>query len=120
MKLKLAPSLRLKEKLISLSDSVEQNAKHSLSKDLLSLGSLMELMELAIVCVCVCELLFSPAERCFSAPASSAVTQQLLGAGHLGGGDPPQAQGAVGGGEEGKLKGRKSRLEGRWTSVGSG
>ena len=39
-----------------------------------------------------------------SAPASSAVTQQLLGAGHLGGGDPPQAQGAVGGCEEGKLK----------------
>ena len=51
VKLKLAPSLRLKEKLISLSDSVEQNAKHSLSKDLLSLRSLMELMELAIVCV---------------------------------------------------------------------
>ena len=51
VKLKLAPSLRLKEKLISLSDSVEQNAKHSLSRDLLSLGSLMGLMELAIVCV---------------------------------------------------------------------
>ena len=80
VKLKLAPSLRLKEKLISLSDSVEQNAQHSLSKDLLSLRSLMELMELAIVC----QLLFSSAERCFSAPASSAVTQQLsIGRGGL-------------------------------------
>ena len=31
----------------------------------------------------MCQLLFSPAERCFSAPASSAGTQQLDGGGEV-------------------------------------
>ena len=48
-KVKLEPSLSVKENLHSLAVSVEQNAKHSLIRDLVSPFSLMELVGFSIV-----------------------------------------------------------------------
>ena len=48
-KVKLDPSLNVKENLQSLAVSIEQNAKHSLIRDLVSPLSLMELVGFSIV-----------------------------------------------------------------------